>query len=169
MGMRWVEPGGHLGTARSEQPVPSLDQRSAKGEAPLRAVYRIQDTGCQTSGAHLRVLPSRCHCKVPIPGVTGDQWPRTRIERVILQGAVQILDELGVLQAAMKRIVVPDEAGTPAGWPRADPPQPHLANGAPLRGALPMTCLRVMPPLDWENDVGGRSLPSVPHGKTLER
>ena len=31
-----------------------------------------------------------------------------------------------------------------------------MANGAPLRGALPMTGLRVMPPLGRENDAGGR-------------
>ena len=32
----------------------------------------------------------------------------------------------------------------------------HLANGGPLRGALPMTGLRVMPRLECENDVRGR-------------
>ena len=38
----------------------------------------------------------------------------------------------------------------------ADPHRPHLANGAPLRGALPMMCLRVMTPLGRENDARGR-------------
>ena len=36
------------------------------------------------------------------------------------------------------------------------PSRRHLANGAPLRGALPMTGLRVMPALGCENDAGGR-------------
>ena len=49
-----------------------------------------------------------------------------------------------------------DEAGTPAARPRADPPRQHLADGAPLRGALPMMCLRVMPLRRCENYVGGR-------------
>ena len=31
-----------------------------------------------------------------------------------------------------------------------------MTNGAPLRGALPMTGLRVMPPLRCENNAGGR-------------
>ena len=35
------------------------------------------------------------------------------------------------------------------------PSRRHLANGAPLRGALPMTGLRVMPALGCENDAGG--------------
>ena len=49
-----------------------------------------------------------------------------------------------------------EEAGMPADWPRADPQRKHLANGQPLRGALPMTDLRLMPPLGCENDVGRR-------------
>ena len=49
-----------------------------------------------------------------------------------------------------------DEAGTPVDRLRADPPRQNLANGAPIRGALPMMCLRVMPLLRCENDVGGR-------------
>ena len=46
--------------------------------------------------------------------------------------------------------------GSQASWPGADSPRHHLADRAPLRGALPMTDLRVMPPLDRENDARGR-------------
>ena len=43
-----------------------------------------------------------------------------------------------------------------ASWPGADSPRHHLADRAPLRSALPMTGLRVMPLLGRENDAGGR-------------
>ena len=56
----------------------------------------------------------------------------------------------------MKRSVSLTEQATPGGGPRADPLRQHLANGLPLRGAPPMTGLRVMPRLECENDVGGR-------------
>ena len=46
--------------------------------------------------------------------------------------------------------------GSQASWPGADSPRHHLADRAPLRSALPMTDLRLMPPLGCENDVGGR-------------
>ena len=46
--------------------------------------------------------------------------------------------------------------GSQASWPGADSPRHHLADRAPLRSALPMTGLRLMPPLGCENDVGGR-------------
>ena len=46
--------------------------------------------------------------------------------------------------------------GSQASWPGTDSPRHHLADRAPLRSALPMTDLRVMPPLGRENDVGGR-------------
>ena len=46
--------------------------------------------------------------------------------------------------------------GSQTSWPGADSPRHHLADRAPLRSALPMTDLRLMPPLGCENDVGGR-------------
>ena len=46
--------------------------------------------------------------------------------------------------------------GSQASWPGTDSPRHHLADRAPLWSALPMTDLRVMPPLERENDAGGR-------------
>ena len=79
-----------------------------------------------------------------------------RIERAILHGDERVLG--GVRWSAGRHETQrhAEEAGAPAGRPGTDPPRLHLANGAPFRGGLPMTVLRVMPLLECENDAGGR-------------
>ena len=79
-----------------------------------------------------------------------------RVEQAILRGDKRVAGEYDGLEGAMKRSVSLTEQATPGGGPRADPLRQHLANGLPLRGAPPMTGLRVMPRLECENDVGGR-------------
>ena len=61
-----------------------------------------------------------------------------RIERAILQGAIQILDEFGGLQAALKRSVALTKQARSAAQAAGRSTRPRLANGAPLRGALPV-------------------------------
>ena len=79
-----------------------------------------------------------------------------RIERAILQGAVQILEEFGGLQAALKRSVALEKQERAAGRPRGDSPRRRLANGASRGGALPVTGARLMAALECANDAGGR-------------
>ena len=80
-----------------------------------------------------------------------------RIERAILQGAVQILEEFGGLQAALKRSVALEKQVPPAGRPRGDSARRRLANGAPRGSALPVTTgARLMAALECANDAGGR-------------
>ena len=79
-----------------------------------------------------------------------------RIERAILQGAVQILEEFGGLRATMKHSVVLEEAGAPPARTRVHPAGQHLADGASRGGALPMTGARLTAALECANDAGGR-------------
>ena len=79
-----------------------------------------------------------------------------RIERAMLQGAVQILEEFGGLQAAMKRRRRAREAGAPPARTRVHPAGQHLADGASRGGALPMTGARLTAALECANDAGGR-------------
>ena len=60
------------------------------------------------------------------------------------------------MQAALKRSVALKKQARQQDRPRADPPRQHVANGAPLPGALPMTGRRLMPGPECENDTGGR-------------
>ena len=80
-----------------------------------------------------------------------------QIEQAILQGDDRLLEEeYGDLQDGPERIVeLSEQAHQQAGW-RLNPRRQHLANGAPLRGALPMIRRPPMPRMGCENDVGGR-------------
>ena len=80
-----------------------------------------------------------------------------RIERAILQGAVQILEEFGGLQAALKRSVALEKQGRRQAGRGAIHRGRRLANGAPRGSALPVTTgARVMAALECANDAGGR-------------
>ena len=80
-----------------------------------------------------------------------------RIERAILQGAVQILEEFGGLQAALKRSVALDKQARRQTGRGAISPRRRLANGAPRGSALPVTTgARLMAALECANDAGGR-------------
>ena len=74
-----------------------------------------------------------------------------RIERAILRGTLEVLEEFGGLQAALKRSRA-REAGTLTARPAIDQPRQHLEIGAPLRSPFPMSGPRVMPLLECEND-----------------
>ena len=63
---------------------------------------------------------------------------------------------VGSIQAGLERIVELKERARRQAGRGPDSPRHHLADRAPLRSALPMTDLRLMPPLGRENDVGGR-------------
>ena len=78
-----------------------------------------------------------------VPGITGISRVCRIYGREIYTGRTR----------ANRRV---EGTGSQASWPGADSPRHHLADRAPLRSALPMTDLRLMPPLGCENDVGGR-------------
>ena len=78
-----------------------------------------------------------------VPGITGISCVCRIYGRGIYTGRTR----------ANRRV---EGTGSQASWPGADSPRHHLADRAPLRSALPMTDLRLMPPLGCENDVGGR-------------
>ena len=78
-----------------------------------------------------------------VPGITGISRVRRIYGRGIYTGRTR----------ANRRV---EGTGSQASWPGADSPRHHLADRAPLRSALPMPGLRLMPPLGCENDVEGR-------------
>ena len=69
----------------------------------------------------------------------GTREELARIERAILQGAVQILEEFGGLQAALKRSVALEKQARRQAGCGGDSPRRRLANGAPRGSALPVT------------------------------
>ena len=80
-----------------------------------------------------------------------------RIERAILQGAIQILEEFGCLQAALKRSVALEKQARRQAGRGGDSPRCRLANGAPRGSALLVTTgARLMAALECANDAGGR-------------
>ena len=94
-------------------------------------------------------LPHRKRCAAPSMHSSHRVWPpkRTRVCRIYGRGIYTGRTR------ANRRV---EGTGSQASWPGADSPRHHLADRAPLRSALPMTGLRLMPPLGCENDVGGR-------------
>ena len=78
-----------------------------------------------------------------------------RIERAILQGAVQILEEFGGLEATLKRsVALTTQARRQA--VRGSIQRGRTWQTVRLSGALPMTAVRLMAVPACENDVGGR-------------
>ena len=133
---------------------------------PLEGVEEVwpqdRDRRCRPDPEGAEPSPDKCSTT----GIANPALPNStlqpaakiaRIERAILQGDDQLLEEeCGDLQDRPERIVeLREQAHQQAGW-RLNPRRQYLANGAPLRGALPMTRRPPMPRMACENDVGGR-------------
>ena len=102
--------------------------------------------GCHTEKVRRAVhalIAQRVAAEENVPGITGISRVCRIYGRGIYTGRTR----------ANRRV---EGTGSQASWPGADSPRHHLADRAPLRSALPMTDLRLMPPLGCENDVGGR-------------
>ena len=102
--------------------------------------------GCHTEKVRRAVhalIAQRVAAEENVPGITGISRVCRIYGRGIYTGRTR----------ANRRV---EGTGSQASWPGADSPRHHLADRAPLRSALPMTDLRLMPPPGCENDVGGR-------------
>ena len=102
--------------------------------------------GCHTEKVRRAVhalIAQRVAAEENVPGITGISRVCRIYGRGIYTGRTR----------ANRRV---EGTGSQASWPGTDSPRHHLADRAPLRSALPMTDLRVMPPLGRENDAGGR-------------